>query len=115
MKTNPLQDMALKSFSPSSSSVSYIRKADRTTEVTRPLYFVGDETNLHVKTGVDSFVVWYFFVESTQSTEKLGEKLLSSMSCNGFVFISVLYILFGKKGVRINDMNEVYSDSLLSG
>ena len=59
MKTKPLQDMALKSFSPSSSSVSYTGKADGTTEVTRPLYFIEDKTNLHVKTGVDNFVVRY--------------------------------------------------------
>ena len=49
MKTKPLQDMVLKSFSPSSSLVSYTGKADGTTEVTRPLYFVGDKTNLRVQ------------------------------------------------------------------
>ena len=37
MTTKPLQDMALKSFSPSSSSVSYTGKADGTTEMTRLL------------------------------------------------------------------------------
>ena len=71
MKTKPLQYMTLKSFSPSSSSVSYTGKADGTTEVTRPLYFISDKTNLCVKTGVDNVVVWTmlwygtFFVEST--------------------------------------------------
>ena len=49
MKTKLLQDIALKSFSPSSSSVSYTGKADGTTEMTRPLYFIGDKTNLRVK------------------------------------------------------------------
>ena len=52
MKTKPLQDIALKSFSPSSSSVSYTGKADGTTELTRLFYFIGDKTKLRIKTGV---------------------------------------------------------------
>ena len=61
MKTKPLQYMTLKSFSPSSSSVSYTGKADGTTEVTRPLYFIEDKTNLRVKIGVNNFVIRHFF------------------------------------------------------
>ena len=73
MKTKPLQDMALKSFSPSSSSVSYTGKADGTTEATRPLYFIGDKTNLRVKTGVDNFVVRYFIKSTGAHSQRCGD------------------------------------------
>ena len=70
MKTKLLQYMTLKSFSPSSSSVSYTGKADGTTEVTQPLYFIGDKTNLRGKTGVDNFVVQYFLSNLQVHTHK---------------------------------------------
>ena len=73
MTTKPLQDMALKSFSPCSSSVSYSGKADGTTEVTRPLYFIGDKTNLRVKTGVDNFVVRYFIKSTGAHSQRCGD------------------------------------------
>ena len=73
MKTKPLQDKVLKSFSPSSSSVSYTGNADGTTEVTLPLYFFGDKTNLRVKTGLDNFVVQYFVKSTGAHLQRCGE------------------------------------------
>ena len=110
MKTKPLQYMTLKSFSPSSSSVSYTGKADGTTEVIRPLYFIEDKTNLRVKTGVDNFVVRYFVKSTGAHSQRRGDantklsKPGATHEQSPFVYTNPVFcLLYGLLRVRSGD------------
>ena len=79
--------------------------------MTRPLYFIEDKTNLRVKTGVDNFVVRYFFVESTGAHSQRRGDANTKLSKPGatheqspFVYTNPVFcLLYGLLRVRSGD------------